>query len=160
MRFSRLSLPTGLLFLAACAGAPAAAPSAADVAAAEAAIDSLLAISMEGARTANADQVTSIAQGAPDFTFMTGDIMVSGLDATRDAFARTYATIKGQDTQVLEKKFRLLTPDVAVVMVAQEGTYTDSTGAVSEPVGIGLTLVFVRQEGRWVAQHAHQSIIK
>ena len=45
-------------------------------------------------------------------------------------------------------------------MVAQEGTYTDSTGVVSEPVGIGLTLVFVRQDGRWVAQHAHQSIIK
>ena len=163
MRSLRVSLPAGLLFLAGCAGAPAAAPSApsaADVAAAEAVIDSLLSVAMEGASTAKADQVMSIAQGAPDFTFLTGDILVSGFEPTREAFARTYASIKGQHQNLLEKKIRLLTPDVAVLMAASEGAYIDSSGTVSEPVGMGLTIVFVRRDGRWVAEHAHQSIIK
>jgi uncharacterized protein (TIGR02246 family) len=153
-------LPAGLLLLASCAGAPSAAPAAADIAAAEAAIDSLLSISMEGASSVDADKVSSIAQGAPDFTFVTGDVIVSGLEATRESFRRTYASIRGQSQQVLEKKIRLLTPDVAVLMAASEGTYTDLGGVVSEPVGMGLTIVFVRRDGRWVAEHAHQSIIK
>jgi len=160
MRSLRLSLPAGFLVLAACAGTPAAAPTTADIAAAEAAIDSLMSIAMDGSRSVDADKVLSIAQGATDFTFMTGDVLVSGLEPTREAFARTYATIKSQDQQVLEKKFRLLTPDVAVWTAAGEGTYTDSTGTVSEPVGIGLTIMFVRRDGRWVAEQAHQSIIK
>lgn len=160
MPATRAFVPAALLLAAACAPTPAAVPTAADVAAAESAIDSLLAIAMEGSRTVNADQVTSIAEGAPDFSFVTGDIIVSGLDATRESFRRTYATIKGQSQEVLEKKFRLVTPDVAVLMTASEGTYTDTAGVVSEPVGMGLTIVFVRKNGRWVAEHAHQSIIR
>ena len=53
---------------------------------------------------------------------------------------------------------RLLSPDVAVVMAVGEGTYTDQAGWTSPPVGMGTTIVFVREDGQWRARHAHQSI--
>ncbi|MFI5078690.1 MAG: nuclear transport factor 2 family protein [Vicinamibacteria bacterium] len=44
------------------------------------------------------------------------------------------------------------------MMATGEGTYTDKAGWTSEPVGLALTIVFVRQNGVWRAVHAHQSI--
>ena len=55
---------------------------------------------------------------------------------------------------------RILSPDVAVVMAVGEGTYTDKAGWTSEPVGIGTTIVFVREDGQWRIRHAHQSIVR
>jgi hypothetical protein len=43
-------------------------------------------------------------------------------------------------------------------MAVGEGTYTDKAGWTSPPVGLGLTVVFVREHGVWQAQHIHQSI--
>jgi hypothetical protein len=43
-------------------------------------------------------------------------------------------------------------------MAVSEGTYTDKAGWTYEPVGIGITVVFVRENGQWRARHAHQSI--
>jgi uncharacterized protein (TIGR02246 family) len=123
-----------------------------------AAIDSTLAVAMEGARAADAGRVLSIAEGEGEFTFITGDVLLSGFENIRDAFAATYAGLQSQQQVVLDKRFRLLAPDVALLMVVGEGTYTDKAGWTSDPVGLGLTLVFVREGGQWRARHAHQSV--
>jgi hypothetical protein len=65
---------------------------------------------------------------------------------------------KSQQMRVLEKHTRLLSPDVAVVTAVSEGTYTDQAGWTAPQVGIGTTIVFVREEGQWKARHVHQSI--
>jgi hypothetical protein len=54
---------------------------------------------------------------------------------------------------------RLLSPDVAVFSAVSEGTYTDLAGWTSEPVGMGITVVFVRENGRWMGTLVHQSIV-
>jgi hypothetical protein len=43
-------------------------------------------------------------------------------------------------------------------MATAEGTYTDNAGWTSEPVGLAVTIVYVRENGAWRAVHAHQSI--
>lgn len=137
---------------------PAAQPFNPDDPAVVAAVDSILKHAMEGSATANADQVLAMAEGGADFTFITGDVFLSGFESIRDAFRTTYAGIKRQDQVVDEMKVRLLAPDVALLAVVGEGTYTDLAGWTSPPVGIGLTVVFVREGGQWRARHAHQSI--
>jgi uncharacterized protein (TIGR02246 family) len=119
-------------------------------------IDSIVQAAMTGAANANADQVLSMA--APDVTFITGDLMLSGLETLRARFEETYAGLERQEQTVIEKRVRLLTPDVALVVAIAEGTYTDKAGWTSDPVGIGTTIVFVRANGEWRARHAHQSI--
>jgi uncharacterized protein (TIGR02246 family) len=121
-----------------------------------AAIDSIVQSMMAGAREANAAQVLSAA--APDVTFLTGDVMLTGLETLQARFAETYAGIRNQEQNVIEKRIRLVSPDVALVTAVGEGTYTDKAGWTSDPVGIGTTLVFVRENGQWRVQHAHQSI--
>ena len=123
-----------------------------------AAIDAQLQKAMEGAAAVDADRVLEIAEGEGELTFITGDVMLSGLDTIRARFAETYAGLASQQQTALEKRVRILGPDVALVMVVLEGTYTDKAGWTSEPVGIGTTLVFVREDGVWRARHAHQSI--
>jgi uncharacterized protein (TIGR02246 family) len=120
------------------------------------AIDSLLTEAMEGAANVDADRVLSIA--GDDLTFVTGDVLLNGTEAIRSQFKRTYAGLAHQNQTVVEKRVRLLSPDVALVVAIVEGTYTDKAGWTSDPVGIGTTIVFVRENGRWRARHAHQSI--
>lgn len=121
-----------------------------------AAIDSIVQSMMAGAREVNAEQVLSAA--ASDATFITGDVMLSGLETLRARFTETYAGLASQQQNVLERRIRLVSPDVALVTAVGEGTYTDKAGWTSEPVGIGTTLVFVRENGQWRVEHAHQSI--
>jgi uncharacterized protein (TIGR02246 family) len=104
--------------------------------------------------------VLAMAEGGRDLTFITGEVQLSGLDTIRAAFEDTYAGLARQDQTVLEKRIRLLTPDVALVTTIGEGTYTDRAGWTSEPAGIGLSIVFVRENGVWRARHAHQSIVR
>ena len=117
-----------------------------------AAIDSIVEEAMEGAR------VLAMAEGEGELTFITGDVMLSGLDYIREIFRDTYAGLESQDQMLIERHVRILSPDVAIVMAVSEGTYTDKAGWTSEPVGIGTTIVFVREDGEWRARHAHQSI--
>jgi len=124
--------------------------------AAIAAIDSIVQSMMAGARNVDAAQVLSAA--APDVTFITGDIMLSGLDTLRARFDETYAGLTRQDQTLIDHRIRLVSPDVALVTAVAEGTYTDKAGWTSDPVGIGTTLVFVRENGAWRVRHAHQSI--
>jgi len=121
-----------------------------------AALESELKTAMEGAASVDAAKVLSIA--ADDMTFITGDVMLSGLDTIRARFEDTYSDLASQKQTVLEKRVRILSPDVALVMATGEGTYTDKAGWTSEPVGLAITIVFVRKDGVWRAVHAHQSI--
>jgi len=123
-----------------------------------AALDSILASAMEGAARVDADRVLEMAEGEGELTFITGDVMISGLDVIRASFADTYAGLASQQQTVVEQRTRVLGPDVALVMAVGEGTYTDQAGWTSEPVGLGITIVFVREGGRWRARHAHQSV--
>jgi uncharacterized protein (TIGR02246 family) len=123
-----------------------------------AAIDSQLQSAMAGAAAVDADRVLEMAEGDGELTFVTGDVLLSGFDTIRTQFRETYAGLAKQEQTVFEKRVRILSPDVAVVMAVGEGTYTDKAGWTSEPVGIGTTIVFVRENGVWRARHAHQSI--
>jgi len=124
--------------------------------AAIAAIDSIVQSMVAGALDVNAAQVLSAA--APDVTFITGDLMLTGRETLQASFARTYEGLARQDWTVFDRRIRLVSPDVALVTTVGEGTYTDKAGWTFDPVGIGTTLVFVREDGQWRVRHAHQSI--
>jgi uncharacterized protein (TIGR02246 family) len=125
-----------------------------------AAIDSIMNAAMQGAAAVDADRVMKLAEGPGEFTFITGDIMLVGDSAIRERFRTTYLGIAGQQQALTARKVRLLTPDVALFTAVGEGTYTDKAGWTSPPVGLAVTVVFVRDRasGKWQAQHAHQSI--
>ncbi|MCL7957038.1 MAG: SgcJ/EcaC family oxidoreductase [marine benthic group bacterium] len=125
-----------------------------------AAIDSIVGVSLEGARTVDADKVLSMVSETGDFTFVTGDLLLSGLETLREDFEDTYSGLESQSQEILEKRIRLLSPDIAVLTAVSEGTYTDKAGWTSEPVGIGHTIIFVRENGTWRARHVHQSIAR
>jgi uncharacterized protein (TIGR02246 family) len=123
-------------------------------------VESRLESALAGAAGVDADQVLAFADGEGELTFVTGDVMLSGLDTIRARFEETYAGLAKQEQVVLEKRVRLLSPDVALLMAVGEGTYTDKAGWTSPPVGIGLTIVFVQEAGVWRARHVHQSIAR
>ena len=123
-------------------------------------IDSLLNVVMDGAARVDADRVLEPADGAGDLTFVTEDVILTGLESIREQFRATYSGLLRQDQTLLEKRIRVLSPDVALAIIVAEGTYTDKAGWTSEPVGIGTTVVFIKENGRWQIQHAHQSITK
>jgi uncharacterized protein (TIGR02246 family) len=123
-----------------------------------AAIDSIVEEALEGSRNVDADRVLAMAAGEGELTFITGDVMLSGLEYIRETFRDTYAGLESQDQTLIERRVRILSPDVAIVIATSEGTYTDKAGWTSEPVGLGTTIVFVRENGEWRARHAHQSV--
>jgi hypothetical protein len=84
--------------------------------------------------------------------------MLRGSESVASSFVDTYEGLLRQTSTVDETHTRLLTPDVAVLSAVGEGTYTDLAGWTSEPVGLGLTIIFVLEDGRWVGRVVHQSI--
>ena len=155
MRNALVLVIAGAALLGACRAQPSFDP---DDPAVVAAIDAEMQSAMAGAAAVDADKVLAIAEGKGELTFVTGDVMLSGLDTIRARFKDTYAGLAKQQQTVLEKRVRLLSPDVALLTVISEGTYTDKAGWTSEPVGLAVTIVFVREDGVWRAVHAHQSI--
>ena len=123
-----------------------------------AAIEAVLSEAMEGARNVDADRVLAAAEGEGELTLITGDVMLGGVVYIRETFRQTYDGLVGQDQTVLASRVRVLSPDVAIVIAVSEGTYTDKAGWTSDPVGMGHTLVLVRESGDWKIRHAHQSI--
>ena len=121
-------------------------------------LDSIANAAREGSAQVDADRVLAMAEGEGELTFLTGDVMLSGFEQIHTSFKNTYAGLASQQQTVLEQRIRILSPDVALLMAVSEGTYTDKAGWTSEPVGIGITVVFVRENGQWRARHAHQSI--
>jgi uncharacterized protein (TIGR02246 family) len=155
MRILILATTAGAVLLAACQAPVEFDP---EDPAIVATIDSIVEEAMDGSRNVDADRVLAMAEGESDLTFITGDVMLSGLDYIRETFRDTYAGLERQDNTIIEKQVRILSPDVAIVIATSEGTYTDKAGWTSEPVGMGHTIVFVRDNGEWRARHAHQSI--
>jgi uncharacterized protein (TIGR02246 family) len=160
MRTFTLTLVAGTLMLTACAPQPTSNEFDPDDPQVLAAIDSIVGISLEGVRTVDTDKVLLMASETGDFTFVTGDLMLSGLETLREDFEDTYSGLESQAQEILEKRVRLLAPDVAVLTAVSEGTYTDKAGWTSEPIGMGHTIIFVRENGTWRARHVHQSIAK
>jgi len=160
MRTPTLTALTGVAILAACAPQPQQTDFDPNDPEVIAAIDSIVGVSLEGVRTVDVDKVLSMASETGDFTFITGDLMLSGLEELREDFEETYGGLERQSQTVLDKQIRLLSPDVAVLTAVSEGTYTDMAGWTSEPIGMGHTIIFVREDGTWRARHAHQSIAK
>ena len=154
LRTSTLAVVVGLALTQGCAPRSAAVDPNDPVITAT--IDSLLQLAMAGAARVDADQV--LGGAADSLTFVSGDIILSGLEPIRERFRRTYSHLQKQDQTLIEKRIRVLSPDVAVAIVTAEGTYTDQAGWTSPPVGLGTSIVFVRQNGQWRAQHAHQSV--
>jgi hypothetical protein len=60
-------------------------------------IESQLQSAMAGAAAADADRVLASAGGEGELTFITGDVLLSGLDTIRASFEDTYANIAKQD---------------------------------------------------------------
>ena len=123
-----------------------------------AAIDSIVQTMVDGSTHVDADRV--LAPAGDDLTFITGEVQLSGGETILARFRETYAGLKSQQQTVIEKHVRLLTPDVAVFTAISEGTYTDQAGWTSPPVGIGTTIVFVREHGQWRARHPHPGILQ
>ncbi len=153
-RFSVIPAVAAASILAACA-TPHFDPNDPKVAAT---IDSIVGVAVDGAQHVDADKVLSIAGNDTGFTFVTGDLMLSGLENIRAQFKKTYSGLASQKQSIDTKRIRLIAPDVAIVMATSEGTYTMKSGWTAPPVGIGTTIVFVRENGAWHAVHAHQSI--
>lgn len=155
MRFSILATLAGAVLLTACQQPVEFDPNDPETIAA---IEAVLSEAMEGARNVDADRVLAAAEGEGELTLITGDVMLGGIDYIRETFRETYDGLEGQDQTVLASQVRVLSPDVAIVIAVSEGTYTDKAGWTSDPVGMGHTLVLVRESGEWRIRHAHQSI--
>jgi ketosteroid isomerase-like protein len=123
-----------------------------------AAIESIMTLAIEAAAAVDPVGVMEHMGGGDDFTLVTGDVILTGLQRVQDAFSDTYAGLEKQENTLFETRTRLVAPDVAVVSVVGEGTYTDLAGWTSEPVGLGITIIFVREDGQWKGRHVHQSI--
>jgi len=155
----RVSIVLPLLVASACGSPPASVkqsePSEAEVVSTvEATLDKAVAASLTG----DAEGVLGAAPRDDTFTFVTADRMLVGYDQALAAFRQTYAMLQGQTNQVIQKRTRVVSPDVVLVTLVSEGTYTDKAGYTSDPVGLGLTAVFVRQAGEWRVVHVHQSV--
>ena len=121
-------------------------------------IDSLMNDAVQASREVDPVKVLESMGTGENFTLITGDVMLRGSETVAAAFAETYNGLLRQTSTLEQSYTRLLTPDVAVFSAVAEGTYTDLAGWTSEPVGLGLTVVFVREDGRWVGRVVHQSI--
>jgi uncharacterized protein (TIGR02246 family) len=124
------------------------------------AVEAILDKAVAAAAAVDAEGVLSASTRDDMFTFITGDRMLKGYDESLAAFRQTYALLQGQTTQVIERRTRVLSPDVVLVSAVSEGTYTDKAGFTFPPVGLGSTAVFVRRNGEWRVIHYHQSVAK
>jgi len=121
-------------------------------------IDSIMQDAVQASRDVDAVWVMESMGTGENFTLVTGDVMLRGSEVVESAFADTYEGLLRQNSTVYETHTRLLTAYVAVFSAVAEGTYTDRAGWTSEPVGLGLTIIFVREDDRWVGRVVHQSI--
>lgn len=153
-----LGVLVALMVTAACRAQPVAVnPNDPDIVAA---VEAILDKATAAASAANAEGVLSATTRDDTFTFITGDLMLKGYDEALAAFRTTYTLIEGQTNQTIEKRVRVLSPEVVLVTAVSEGTYTDKAGYTFPPVGLGSTAVFVRRGGEWRVIHYHQSVAK
>jgi uncharacterized protein (TIGR02246 family) len=154
----RVAVVAALLIAAACRSRPVAVnPNDPEMVAA---VEAILDKAVAAAAATDAEGVLSATTRDDTFTFITGDRMLRGYDESLAAFRKTYALLQGQTNQIVEKRTRVLSPDVVLVSAVSEGTYTDKAGFTSPPVGLGSTAVFVRHGEEWRVIHFHQSVAK
>ncbi len=151
---------TALLLASCTAPAPVAAPPAFDPndPSVVAALDSMVTLAREGADNADADRALAPLNAEDSLTFMTADVLITGKEEILRAFRETYSQIRRQRHAPIARKVRLLSPDVALFVGLARGTFQDAQGAISDPVGLGTTGVFVRRDGVWRLVHFHQSV--
>ena len=125
-----------------------------------AAVEAILDKAVAAAAATDAEGALSATTKDDTFTFITEDTMLLGYDEALAAFRTTYALLQKQTNQIIEKRTRVLSPDVVLVSAVWEGTYTDKAGFTSPPVGFATTAVFVRRDGQWRVIHYHQSVAK
>ncbi len=123
-------------------------------------IGSMIDVVVDGAARVDADAVLAPTAGEDSLTLVVGDVLLSGHDAILARFRESYEPLRSQEHTLVEKQIRLLGPDVALALVSAWGTYTDDAGWTSDPVGLGVTFVFVRRGDEWRLTHAHQSFIE
>jgi len=92
-----------------------------------AAVEAILDKAVAAAAAVDADGVLASSTRDDTFTFLTGDTMLKGYDEALAAFRETYALLKGQTNQIIEKRGRVLSPDVVLVATVSEGA-RDRTG--------------------------------
>ena len=150
------------LAVGACGGATGSGevPTGAEAEAIVAELDSLIQVVVDGAARVDAEAVLAPAVGEDSLTLLVGDVLLGGYDEILGQFRESYELLESQEHTVVDKQIRFLGPDVALALVTAWGTYTDDAGWVSDPVGIGVTFVFVRRGDRWRLTHAHQSFIE
>ena len=152
----RISVVAALVVASACRSQPAAVnPTDPEIVSA---VESILDKTVAAANAADAEGVLSASTKDDTFTFITDDTMLTGYDEALAAFRTTYGLLQGQAHQIIEKRTRVLSPDVVLVSAVSEGTYTDKAGFTSPLVGLGSTAVFVRRDGEWRVIHFHQSV--
>jgi uncharacterized protein (TIGR02246 family) len=153
---SRLTVLTAFVMAAACRSQPAAVnPNDPEIVAA---VEAVLDQAVAAAAAVDAERVLAVSTRDDAFTFITADRMLTGYDESLAAFRQTYAMLQGQSTQIIQRRTRVLAPDVVLVSAVSEGTYTDKAGFTFPPVGLGSTAVFVRRNGEWRVIHFHQSV--
>lgn len=123
-------------------------------------IDAVIEDIVAGAARVDADAVLASSAGEDSLTLVVGDVLLSGHDEILERFRESYEPLQSQEHTLVEKRIRILGPDIALALLTAWGTYTDDAGWTSDPVGLGLTLVLVRRDGRWRLTHAHQSFIE
>lgn len=154
----RLAILAALMVAAACRSQPGAVnPNDPEILAA---VEAILDRAVDAAAATDAEGVLSATTKDDTFTFITADRMLKGYDESLAAFRKTYALLQGQTNQTVERRTRVLSPDVVLVSAVSEGTYTDKAGFTSAPVGLGSTAVFVRRGEEWRVIHFHQSVAK
>ena len=152
----RLAVLAALVLAAACRPQPVAVnPNDPETVAA---VGAILDRAVAAAAAIDAEGVLSASTRDDTFTFITADRMLKGYDEALAAFRTTYALFQGQTHQIIERRIRVLSPDVVLVSAVSEGTYTDKAGFTVPPVGLGSTAVFVRRNGEWRVIHYHQSV--
>ena len=83
------------------------------------------------------------------FTFITGDTMLKGYDQALAAFRETYAMLKGQTNQDIEKRVRVLSPDVVRGCLSRRAGLL---GEITRPETTTLRLSRSQIEGRSVVR--------
>jgi uncharacterized protein (TIGR02246 family) len=152
----RIRLLPLILFATACQPQPVAVnPNDPEIVAA---VTAILDKAVAAAAATDAEGVLAASTRDDSFTFITADRMLKGYDEALAAFRTTYALLQSQTHQIIERRIRVLSPDVVLVSVVSEGTYTDKAGFTFPPVGLGSTAVFVRRNGEWRVIHYHQSV--
>ena len=161
MRIDFLRLTLAAFALSSCASpAPVATTATFDPEdpAVTAVLDSMVSLAREGANAADADQALAALNADEQFTFMSGDLILTGKKLIRDAFQDTYADVRRQAYAPIGRTVRLISPDIAIYSGIGRGTFQDKDGNISDPVHIGASGVFIRRDGQWRLVHFHQSI--